>query len=246
MSKKQIKFEDKRKVRNEKEFIIEKESQLKKLNSENIENKTIEVSEASNIEHNSIESKSKEEKNSNIELTNEIPMNAVEVKETSNKFKLSFIEDYEVEKAKKLIEEHLGFEAPRVTGPFMAVKIYVRSNELKSFIDPVTKEKKTFVLPDSSRVNDKFTNCVALVLSQGPECYKGKRFEENWAIRFLRIFFNRWMPAKTKMPWSRVGDWVVIPRHEGIQVNYRGIPMQYIYDDRVMGIVEDPEHVKRD
>lgn len=175
-----------------------------------------------------------------------IPMGAKEIKQPDHKFKLSFIEDYEVDVAKKLIEEHLGFEAPRVAGPFMAVKIFVRSNELSSFIDPETKEKKVFYLPESSTAHDKFRNCVGLVLSQGPEVYKGSRFQENWAIRFLRIFFNKIMPKCTKVAWSRVGDWVVIPRHEGVQVNYRGIPMQYIYDDRVMGVVEDPEHVTRD
>ena len=174
------------------------------------------------------------------------PVGSQEIKQSDKDFKLSFIEDYEIEEAEKLIEAHLGFERPRPCGAHMAVKIFVRPDEIASWIDPVTKEKKIFALPSSARAHDKFTSCVALVLAQGPEAYKGKRFEEHWGIRFLRIFFNRWMPKRTKFPWCRVGDWIVIARHEGVQVNYRGIPMQYIYDDRALGIISDPEHVTRD
>lgn len=47
-------------------------------------------------------------------------------------------------------------------------------------------------------------------------------------------------------PWCKVGDWIVIPRNEGTQVNYRGIPMQFIPDDKVLAIIEDPTHVTRD
>jgi co-chaperonin GroES (HSP10) len=142
------------------------------------------------------------------------------------KGKLSFIENCEEEEAKKIIEEHLGFPAPRVTGYHLAVKIYVREQDVHSFIDD-KGEKKFIALPDSVTANDKFRNCTALVVSVGAGAYKGERFAETG-------------------PWCKVGDWVVIPRNEGTQVNYRGIPMQLIPDDRILCVIEDPSHVTRD
>jgi hypothetical protein len=47
-------------------------------------------------------------------------------------------------------------------------------------------------------------------------------------------------------PWCKIGDWVVIPRNEGTQINYRGIPMQIIPDDRPLAIIPDPTYVTRD
>lgn len=160
-------------------------------------------------------------------------------------FKLSYIEDYEEEKAKQLIEECLGFEPPRSAGFQMAVKIYVRPEETAEFIkDDGTKGM--LYLPQMVTGRDKFVNCTALVLSQGPDCYTGKRFEVSFFEKIFRFFFGKWLKPTKKMPWCKVGDWVVIPRNEGTQVNYRGIPVQYIFDDKVLGTVEDPSYVTRD
>jgi len=46
-------------------------------------------------------------------------------------------------------------------------------------------------------------------------------------------------------PWCQVGDWVVIPRHEGTLINYRGVPMMFMPDDRILAVVEDPSYVTR-
>jgi co-chaperonin GroES (HSP10) len=140
---------------------------------------------------------------------------------------LSFIEKHEEKEAQELIKKHLGFEPPRMTGYHMAVKIYVRPEEL-SEITTGKGEKKKLYLPEKVRAEDKWRNCTALVVSQGPDCYKTGRFLDN------------------PTPWCRVGDWVVIPRNEGTQVNYRGVPMQFIPDDRVLAIIEDPTYVTRD
>jgi hypothetical protein len=148
--------------------------------------------------------------------------------------KLSFIEDNEIEEAKSFIDKHLGFPAPRVAGYHLAVKIYVRPNEMGIIKDengnPILGEDgkpKRFYIPEVVTANDKWRSCVGLVLSMGPEAYKGDRYKESGA-------------------WCRIGDWIAFPRNEGTQINYRGIPMQIIPDDRVLLIAEDPEHVKRD
>jgi co-chaperonin GroES (HSP10) len=116
----------------------------------------------------------------------------------------------------------------------MAVKIYVRSKDIHQLKDkdnhPIldSNGNPTYIeLPEQVTAHDKWRNCTALVVSQGIDCYKGPRFEHSG-------------------PWCRVGDWVVIPRNEGTQINYRGVPMQIIPDDRVLAIVSDPSYVTRD
>lgn len=154
---------------------------------------------------------------------------------------MSFISSDEEASAAQLIIDNLktttgfdDFELPRATGYHMWVKLYVRAEDVYQVKDNdgkaiVGKDGKPMyiALPESARANDKWGSCVALVIEKGPECYKGKRFEQS-------------------KPWCRVGDWVVIPRNEGIQVSYRGIPMQLIPDDRVLSIIKDPTYVTRD
>ena len=154
---------------------------------------------------------------------------------------LSFIEPHEEEAAKEYIKEHLvsasgldDFEPPRPAGYHMAVKLYIRSEDVHGLKDDAGNAiigadgKPMFIaLPASVTTNDKWRTCVALVVAQGPEAYQGDRF-------------------KRSGPWCKVGDWVVLPRNEGTQINYRGIPMQIIPDDRVLAIVEDPTYVTRD
>lgn len=149
-------------------------------------------------------------------------------------YRLSFIEPQEEEEACKFIEEHLGFEPPRPSGYHMAVKLYIRSEDVHQLKDengnPILDadgKPKYIAIPDSVTAHDKWRSCTALVVAQGPECYQSPRFMRTG-------------------PWCKVGDWVVIPRNEGVQINYRGIPMQLIPDDRVLAVVSDPSYVTRD
>jgi hypothetical protein len=137
----------------------------------------------------------------------------------------SYVEEHELESNKKLIFDHLEFEPPRVVGFNMCVKIYVRSNEMHSFTDNTGKTIK-FYQPDSVIAGDRFRSCVALVCAQGNECYTAPQFQ---GVR-----------------WCNVGDWIIIPRNEGIQINYRGVPMQLIQDINMYAVVEDPTYVTRD
>lgn len=162
-----------------------------------------------------------------------------------DKFRLSFIEKHEEAEAKQYIEKLLGFEAPRVSAYHMAVKIFVRPEETQE-ITKDNGEKIRIYLPSIVTAHDKYRNCVALVVSQGPEAYQHKRFRENIFIRFLRKFFNKWMPPQRKKPWCKVGDWVIMARNAGPQINYRGVPMTIIPDDQIYGVIEDPNFVTRD
>jgi co-chaperonin GroES (HSP10) len=138
----------------------------------------------------------------------------------------SYIEPHEEQEAKDLVTKHLGFEPPKAAGYNLAVKIYIRPEEVSTVIDNQGVERKIY-LTESSRAEDKYKSITALVISMGPECYKGERFEHSG-------------------PWCQVGDWVVIPRHEGTQIVYRDIPMHIIPDDRILMVVDDPAVVRRD
>ena len=162
----------------------------------------------------------------------------------------SFINKHEERFAKEFVSEHLqelGFPkgTPCPPGVRLAVKVYVRPEEISVFTDD-NGEKKAIYLPKSSMSNDRYRSWVGLVLAMGPDCYRGPRFEESWFVRLARVFFNRLMPKRTKYPYCKVGDWVVFPRNEGTQINYLGTPIQYILDDVVMDVVQDPRHVTRD
>ena len=134
---------------------------------------------------------------------------------------LSYIETEEEAEARKLIEEQLGFPAPRVTGYHIVVKIYVRQEDIHSFTDENTGEVKSIYLPEIVTGKDKFTSCSALVIAVGPHAYTGRRFEEHWFIRFCRLFFNKWMNPNRKFPWCKVGDKVHFARYGAMRINVK-------------------------
>lgn len=160
---------------------------------------------------------------------------------TTTEGNLSYIEPQEINEAKDFIQKHLAIasgiqdiEIPRPTGYHMAVMLYIREEDVHQIKDEngnaiigADGKPLCIAIPSTVRANDKWTSCTALVVAQGPECYKGARFERSG-------------------PWCNVGDWVIIPRNEGVQINYRGVHMQIIPDDRVIGLVSDPSYVTKE
>jgi co-chaperonin GroES (HSP10) len=141
---------------------------------------------------------------------------------------MSNIEPHEEELAKNLINEHFvemtgkPFDM-RPAGYLVAVKIYVRPEELKTITQDDGTEV-TLYLPDTVRAEDKYSSVSALVCAVGPEAYQGDKFERSG-------------------PWCKVGDWVLIPRYESTMVSYRGVAMALLPDDRVMAVITGPEDV---
>jgi co-chaperonin GroES (HSP10) len=112
----------------------------------------------------------------------------------------------------------------RPAGYLVAVKIYIRPEELKT-IKKEDGTEVTLYLPDTVRAEDKYSSVSALVCAVGPEAYQGEKFERSG-------------------PWCKVGDWILIPRYESTMVSYRGVAVALLPDDRVMAVISGPEDVE--
>lgn len=158
---------------------------------------------------------------------------------------LGWIQPEEEKEANEFVIEQLGFKPPRMPSNLMAIKLYVRPEEVHSFIDE-KGEKKSIVLPESVRASDKYRSIAGLVVAQGPRCYKGKGMEDSLPIRLLRKVFGKWMAPSDYKPDCKVGDFIVFPRHEGVQIVYRDVPLMILKDIKVLFPIKDPRYVTRD
>jgi len=145
----------------------------------------------------------------------------------------SLIEEHEESEAIKVVTEQFKdltghAELPRPCGYKLAVKIYIRPEELKTIDTP--EGKKTLYLPHQSRDSDKWTNCVGLVVGVGPGAYKGKNPDGS--------------DKYPEGPWCKIGDWVIFPRYESQVFMWRGVAMMNINDDAVQQVVGDPRDVQ--
>lgn len=147
--------------------------------------------------------------------------------------KTSLIEEREEPAAKALVRQQIkeitgkDFNF-RACGYMVALKIHIRPEELKTIETP--EGPKTLYLPDTVRDNDKYQSCVALVIDVGPQAYKGKNLDGS--DRF------------PEGPWCKVGDWVVIPRYEAFQINYRkSFALAMLPDDKIVAVVDDPNDI---
>lgn len=148
------------------------------------------------------------------------------------------VKPYERDKAKALIDETLIAEiggpfTMKVTGFFIALKVYVRPDELKE-IERADGTKVTFHLPYQATQQDKYQAASALVLGVGPQAYKGKNADGSDKF--------------PEGPWCSVGDWVMIPRYECALFMFNGpngksFPFGILPDDRIMGVIQDPRDV---
>lgn len=133
--------------------------------------------------------------------------------------KLSYIEEDEKEEAKNIINKTFSFDLPILCNKNILVKIYVRDEEIKKIIDKNGNEIKLY-WPDFVREKDKFTNCAALVLG----------ISENIKEEDLSY---------------RIGDFISIPRNEGIQINYKGNIFHILKANKVFSILKEPEFLER-
>lgn len=146
---------------------------------------------------------------------------------------LSFVEDGEMIQAqseidnafRELTKDFLPAEFPngltfnehaRLTRYFAAVKIYVRPDEIK-----VGKDGKALYLPDMVRAEDRYQSCVGLVVALGPQAFVDK-------------------DGAPRGSSYRVGDWITFPRTDIMRMDFCGIPLGILTDDRAVIVTTDP------
>jgi len=141
-----------------------------------------------------------------------------------NRSKTSYIDDSEESYAKEFIRSQLGFEPIDTINNQIAVKIYLRPEEISTI---KTDDGRTISIYMPPMVNalDRFRSCVALVISVGKECYRDEKYAESG-------------------PYCKEGDWIMIPRNVGIQVNFRGVPVQLIPEDALYCVIGDPADIE--
>lgn len=116
---------------------------------------------------------------------------------------------------------------PRVAGFYIAVQIYQRTELSKFKLKDGTEA--TILAADRTISEDKYQSSVGLIVSMGPQAYRGTNFDGT--LRF------------PEGPWATVGSWVVVPRYEGVQVTVNGAPLLIMPDDKILAMVEDPTDV---
>lgn len=142
---------------------------------------------------------------------------------------LSFVEPHEEKQAQDLVDSQFKdlcgmtlAENAHFSRYFAVVKIYVRPEELKEVTD-VQGNKKTIYLPDQVRAEDRYQSCTGLVVALGPQAFQDK--EGN--------------PRGCKY---KVGDFVLFPRTDIIRVDFNGVALGVMTDDRVIAVIKDPTH----
>ena len=146
-----------------------------------------------------------------------------------NSSKTSRIEDHEEDEVKEALlkkyrETDPDFYLPIACNRQIVVALYLRPDEFHRFKNEVTGEELMFELPTVATRDDKYKSCTGVVLAVSPDAYS----DEKWF---------------KSGPECKVGDIVVFPRHAGIQVNYRKIPVHYMPSDAISGILIDPTDV---
>ena len=147
---------------------------------------------------------------------------------------LSFVEDHEDIQAQSVIDEQfreltkdfLPNEFPggltwrehaRLTRYFCAVKIYIRPDEIK--LGP--NGEHSLILPESVRAEDRYQSCVGLVIALGPQAFQDK-------------------DGNARGSKYKTGDWIVFARTDIVRVDFCGIPVGIMTDDRSLLVTDDP------
>jgi co-chaperonin GroES (HSP10) len=144
---------------------------------------------------------------------------------------LSFYTEEESKIFEKNIKDALGFAPPRACGWLLYLKIYT-APKTKIIKDkdgnPVigaNGKPMVIEMPDSIVEDSRWGSAVGLVCSRGPLSYKAERFKG--------------------IEWCRVGDWVIYPQHRGTNLLYKDTPFLIINDDDILGVIENPEDVRK-
>ncbi len=110
-----------------------------------------------------------------------------------------------------------GLAVPEPVGPHMIVAVYVRPEKTRSGL----------YLADQTRQEDIYQGTVALVLKQGPDCYRPDS------------------KHSFSTEWCQVGDWVQIPNTSLIPGRFRlkGVTLAHVSDIDIRAVIADPRDI---
>ena len=128
---------------------------------------------------------------------------------------VSFIAPEERSQARHLIENSLGFSLPALKGREIAVKLWVREEDILLGINPQGQEIRLAV-PQTVYCEDSAHSCAGLVVKLGENC-----------------------PDDS----VQVGDFVLMPRYEGTSCVMKGVPLRLIALEKLYGVIGDPHTI---
>lgn len=145
---------------------------------------------------------------------------------------LPHVEAHEQAAAEFIVYERVkalcGKYPPRIAGYYVAIMIHQRDTSKKVTRDDGT-EVEFFTHTDITRTEDKYQSMVGLVVGVGSSAYKGQNFDGS--------------PRFPDGPWVSPGQWCIFPRYEGVMCTYRNLPLLIVPDDKILGVVEDPDDI---
>ena len=128
---------------------------------------------------------------------------------------VSFIPPEERSQARFLIEDSLGFTLPPLKGREIAVKLWVREEDIILGKNPEGQEIR-LVVPQTVYCEDSAHSCAGLVVKLGENCPDDG---------------------------VQVGDFVLMPRYEGTSCVMHGVPVRLIALDKLYGVIQDPHRI---
>ena len=99
----------------------------------------------------------------------------------------------------------------------------------KMLVAPIKVDNKTksgLYIPDETADRESIATIVALVIKQGPDCYKDQtRFPSG--------------------PYCKDGDFIILKSYSGTRINVGECEVRLINDDSVEAVINDPRSVAR-
>lgn len=135
------------------------------------------------------------------------------------------VKDLTPQEINERILQFMGVEPPEPCTYLILVAMYLPKSE-EGKLRRKDGTESMLLMPESTADRMVYSACTGMVVAMGPDAYKD-------AHRF------------PNGPSCQLGDWITFPRHEGVQVRYRGVAMHWLPDDKVAMRIKDPKYVVR-
>lgn len=129
------------------------------------------------------------------------------------------------EEIRKKIEENIGF-CPTTIRPPSGYRVMIKMLTGEEYARLPDGKTSSIIRPDTTKSEDKFWQCVGIVISMNPACYQDERYQATG-------------------PNCQLGDWVVFPRNTANFGIYKGHDVAHSWEDHVFQVLDSPDDYKR-